>query len=241
MPLFLLTRPKAQNARFAAELVARLGAGVRWVDSPLLQIVYLDPALPDLVTQGNAAIIFTSENAVAAFQRSGADPHRVAWCVGKRTARAASEAGFDARSANGDAEALLALLMRERPTGGLVHFRGTEARGRVALRLNSAGIETQELVVYDQAPVPPTAPALAALLGNEPVIAPLFSPRTARLFREAVALLPAHAPLLVAAMSQAVADDLTGLRVQRVEIAVSPDADAMLDATAKLCAAVQQP
>ncbi len=87
----LLTRPAAQNARFAAQVTARFGPGVRFVDSPLLAPRFLDPTLP---AGPFDAVVFTSETGVAGYRRLTAEQALPAWCVGPRTAEAARAAGF---------------------------------------------------------------------------------------------------------------------------------------------------
>ncbi len=223
----LLTRPSAQSQAFAAALGARFGAKLRPVLTPLMAPVFLMPALP----RGPfAAVIFTSATGVEAAK--GLDLPRHAFCVGAQTAARAQAAGFQAHSADGDAEALVAAIMADAPNGRLVHLRGEETRGDIAETLTSAGIETVSAAIYRQDPHPLTDAALAVLAADGVVIVPLFSPRTAALFKAA---LPndRRATLWVAGMSDAVADALQGLS-EKLEIARRPDADAMLDAVGRL-------
>lgn len=195
---------------------------MRVVISPLLAPAFLRPVLP----VGAQAVIFTSETGVAAAVAGGWALPRAAYCVGDRTARAAQAAGFASRSAGGDAGDLVALLVQDRPPGRLLHLRGAEARGDVAATLTAAGIPAAEAVVYDQQPQPLTDEAHALLMGDDPVIVPLFSPRSARLF---VAGGGWRAPLWIAALSPAVADEIGG-RAARLAVARHPDADHLLDA-----------
>ncbi|TKA93937.1 uroporphyrinogen-III synthase, partial [Cereibacter changlensis] len=107
---FLLTRPARQGARFAAALRQRFGEGIRLVTSPLLAPLFLRPELP----AGAATLIFTSETGVEAFRRISAEQPQAAhsaWCVGERTAEVARAAGLSTRSADGDAEALVAQIL----------------------------------------------------------------------------------------------------------------------------------
>ena len=148
-PTFLLTRPAAQSDRFAEQLQARFGPGIRIVSSPLLVPRFLSVALPD---GGWRGVIFTSETGVAAFRRLSAGRGMPAWCVGDRTTHAATLAGFDARSADGDAYDLLALLVASGVTGPLLHAHGRDVANLLSDSLNSAGIETIEAVIYAQEP-----------------------------------------------------------------------------------------
>lgn len=232
-PRLLLTRPAAQSARFARQAQAALGPLTVTI-APLLRLRPLPP--PTLPAA--RAVIFTSENAVHAYrQLAGAAEGRTAWCVGGRTAAAARAAGFAAQSADGDAGALAALLIARQAEGPVLHLRGVHSRGSLAAELNSAGIETLEAVIYDQQPCPLTAEAEALLAGQSPLLAPLFSPRTAELFATAAAATPATAPLHVIAMSRAVAGALGAFAPATLDIAARPDAEAVIAALAQRIAA----
>ncbi len=237
LPPFLLTRPVAQGDRFADAVRARFGPQARVVLSPLLVPQFLTPDLPDQV----AGVIFTSETGVAALCLLRPADGLPAWCVGDRTAQAARQAGYHARSAAGDAAALVAAILTAAPGGPLLHARGADSRGAVAERLTSAGIPTGEALVYAQRPAPLTAGARHLLAGAGPVLLPLFSPRTAQLLVAALADIPAPAPLWIAALSPAVADAAAPLGPARQVIARRPDAPALLDAAEGLIAAPAQP
>ena len=221
-PVVILTRPVAAAARFRAALGAM--DGVRIIESPVLRIVPLSPEMPDGPFSG---MIVTSENGAAALARLGV-PKRPVWAVGGHTARAAADAGYAARAADGDAESLFALLCRDRPAGPLLHLRGTHARGNLASRLSEQGIQTSEIVVYDQLELPLTAPARAALRGATPVVLPVFSPRSAALLAAELRLGP---NVHVVAISAAAAAPFAGRGAATVSVAAVPDAAAMVAVT----------
>lgn len=212
---FLLTRPAEQGARLAADLCRRF-PGAEVVQSPLIAPRFL-PAPPP--AGDFAAAVFTSETGVRAARALGwALPH-LAWCVGDRTAAAARAAGFAARSAAGDAGALVAAMRADPPSGPVLHLHGAETRGDVAARLAAAGIAATAIAVYAQQPLPLSAAAHAWLDGPAPVVAPVYSPRTAALFAAAAAA--AAAPLWLAAFSPAVARALPP--AARLAVAPRPD------------------
>lgn len=227
----LLTRPAAQGDRFAAELAARFGAELASVATPLLTPVFLTPDLPD---EPFAALILTSETGVEGARRlrkrGVALPDR-AICVGDRTAQAAQAAGFQARSAAGDAEALIPLILASGESGPFLHLRGRDARGDIAPRLTAKGCATVAAVVYAQQALPLTDAARGVLSGQGPVVVPLFSPRTAQILTEQG---PFAAPLWVVAMSAAVARAAEGLGAERLHVAGTPDALGMLDGVGTL-------
>jgi uroporphyrinogen-III synthase len=227
----LLTRPLAQGDRFAAALKEAFGESVRVVVSPLLAPEFFTPSLTGAKY---GAVILTSETGAEAARRilaTGQTLPRRAWCVGDRTAEAARAAGFDALSAQGDAEALIAAIKAADEGGPFLHLRGREARGAIAQTLNSAGIETQEAICYAQEAQPLT-PAARDLLGQTgAVIVPLFSPRTAQLFADALGeSTPPSAPLLLVCLSPAVAEAAQSLPAERCILASHPDAASMLEA-----------
>jgi uroporphyrinogen-III synthase len=216
-PAILLTRPLAQSRRFAALL------GRECLIAPLLAPVFLAADLP-----GHAAVILTSETGAQAAARLVAPG--LAFCVGDRTAEVARALGFQARSAAGDAEALIQSILAAPDPGPLLHLRGREARGEIAARLTALGRPTQEAIVYAQEPQPLTPAAIAALQGQGPVILPLFSPRSATLFAAEARRIGAKAPLRVVAMSPAVREAAARLGASCL-VAARPDAKSMAEAT----------
>lgn len=216
MPLLLLTRPEPASGRFADQAA---GLGLRVVISPVLRIV---PIAHDAARLHAAeALVFTSENAVPI---AGPGRGRAALCVGPRTAEVAQAAGYQAVAGPGDAERLMPMLRDLGP--GWLHPHGVH----VAKVLPVAG-----MAVYDQLPAAPSAAALAALTGAEPVLLPLFSPRSARLMSEVVAGLPPKdlAPLWLAPISAAAAQAWQA-PFARQHVAATPDAAGILRALDEL-------
>lgn len=229
--LMLLTRPAAQSLRFTDQIAARFGDRIKAIISPLMKATFLYPTLPEIAC---TAVIFTSETGVAAAKRlqdAGHElPHK-AICVGSHTATAATLSGFSARSAGADAANLLALILAAAPLDGpLLYLHGRDTSADIADALNSAGLETFSAMVYEQIAQSLTDPALAALASGQPIIVPLFSPRSATLLVAALKT-PCPSPLLVVAMSQAVAIAAAPLRPFTIQIAATPDSESMLNAT----------
>ncbi|MBL4916797.1 uroporphyrinogen-III synthase [Szabonella alba] len=226
-PAFLLTRPEPQGSAFADLLRARLGPDLRLVSSPLLALQILRPELP---TGDFAAVIFTSQAGVAAAQGLHGLPRR-AYCVGNRTAAAAADAGFAAVSADGAADDLIALLLRQGAGGRHLHLRGRDSRGQIAARLNAAGVETAEAVIYAQTEQALTPEAVALIRGVDPVIAPLFSPRSAGIFARQWYGAGGRAPLFLPVLSDAIADSLPSDLNARIFVATHPQAEALAKAS----------
>lgn len=229
----LLTRPSVQGERFAADLAKRFGNAVQPVASPLMTPFLLAPEWPDI---DYGCLILTSETGVEAavhLREAGRVLPLRAVCVGDRTASVAQAAGFNARSAHGDAEALLRLVLGQDDPGPFLHLRGKEARGDIAPRLMAAGRMAHSAVVYEQRATPLSREARTVLSTAAPVIVPLFSPRSADLL---VAEGPFRASLRIAALSQAVAEHAEALSPDEMIVAERPDGASMLDAVGTLIA-----
>lgn len=202
-----------------------LGAGPQIILSPLLKIELL-PIEQDV--SNYQALIFTSENGVRAYVKSQGHAGLPAFCVGERTAKAATDAGLKASSANGSADELVALVQDADLNGPLLHIRGEHTRGNIAQRIDA---QVDEAVAYRQAPVNLTDEAQSGLQGDRVVILPMFSPRTAQLFFKFST--KRSAQLHVVAMSEAVKEIVLGSNPPEnttILVADTPDAMAMLHA-----------
>lgn len=233
----LVTRPLAEGQAFAQALTARFGARVRPVLSPLLAPRDLTPLLPE---GDYAAVVFTSAQAVQAARPLAARLPKLAWCVGRKTAEAARAAGFQSRSAGGDAEALVMAIAAAPPSGSILYLRGVDTASNILIKLRNIGLHAEEAIVYIQESQALLPQARALLQDPVDVIVPLFSPRTAQLFRAA---LPdeTRARLHIAAMSGNVAEGLGDLPHAALTIASHPDAPAMLDAVETLLVRLPPP
>lgn len=222
----LLTRPAEQGRNFSLCLTQRFGDRICLIDTPLLAPRFFDIVLPE---GPFAALVLTSQTGVDAFARLGgamsALPKDV-YCVGHQTARHALAVGLRPVIVEPDSAALIARIKLQRPLGKLLHLRGQDARGEVAKNLNIAGIDTVETATYAQLAQTLTPAAEAALVGQMPVVVPLFSPRTALIFATEMARIKGISPLWIAAISGAVALEVATLGAQ-VSQATSPDAPAM--------------
>lgn len=227
-----MTRPAQGSQSFADLVQERFGNVFDVIISPLQNIVPVAFALPAESLKG---VILTSQNGVAqAIQPLKGLP---AFCVGPQTTAAAIAAGFDAKNCGGGAEAVIATIIREHPDGPLLHLRGEHGRGKISDRLTEAGITTHQRISYRQIENTISDQAIEALLSGRIVVAPLFSPRSATLFIEA---LPEGATPWLAVISSNTADRLDAVLQRRMMLAKTPDAEGMLDAVAEVLTAVSQ-
>ena len=224
----LMTRPRAASERFVAQLPPKVLERVKVIYSPLLDI---RPIEGKIGMSGHGGLIFTSANGVQAAARLTGDRSLPAYCVGEVTTATAARAGWQAEMAGETAEALFANLLRRRPPGPLLHLRGEHSRGNLAERLTQSGLTVRDQAIYRQLLLPFSDEAREAMQGVLPVIAPVFSPRTARQFAD---LWSGSVPLMLAAISDAAAEPLESLNFQRLEVAKQPNAERMGKAVRKL-------
>ncbi len=228
-PLYLLmTRPRAASERFVAQLPAHIRSEVEVIHSPLLEI---EPLRVAVAADAVAGLIFSSANGVNAATMLDVDRDLPAYCVGPATTEAAKAAGWNAQVLGATADELVANLLKCAPQGPLLHLRGEHSLGNVAERLTNSGLTTLEQPIYQQHLLPLSDAATQVAECNSPIIAPIFSPRTARQFADIWA---GTAPLLLAANSEATAWPLNSLTFERLKIAREPSSDQMQEVVKKL-------
>lgn len=221
-PTLLLTRPEAQSRRFANVFRARFGSDWPVLIAPLMEIA---PLMRNAGEDADA-VILTSANAVPSLAPARG---RMAWCVGQATADAALQAGFRVEVAEGDGASLARLMRAKSAQGRLFHAHGRHLSVDLqALMAERPGLSIDAAVVYDQVALPPSRAVLDLLAGDAPVLAPVFSPRSAALLAD----VPRLAPLWLAAISMAAARAFGP--VGRLAVAPSPDAEGVLVALAEL-------
>ena len=218
----VLTRPRGGNERVVSGISPALLAQLNIVLSPLIKI----KGRPAPMAAGPVTAIFTSQNGVT-HGPSGAD--QAAYCVGENTARAARDAGWRAVSMGRDLSELTRGLSKLRPQR-FVHFRGVHTAGSLALELAAAEHHVDDVIVYDQELCDLTPEAKHLITTGVPVIAPLFSPRTARHFAQQT---KGSEALMMVALSDAVAaaaQDVNG----QMYIAPTPDLVAVIEVVENL-------
>jgi uroporphyrinogen-III synthase len=221
-----------QANAFAQALADRFGQRVLPVVAPLMATEFLSPPPP----QGAfAAVIFTSAHGVTGAARLQIPLPKRAYCVGRATADAAARAGFDAKSADGDAAALAKVILSDPPAGPLLYLRGVDTAGDLDKLLISYNLRVLSLQVYLQKAIQFEGEPLDLLGRLGPLIVPLFSPRSARLFRLALPV-ETRASLRLAVMSDAVAAEASAVPHETLTVAARPDVPAMLDAVEGLLA-----
>ncbi len=223
-PILIVTRPKSAAQTFADQVLERLSDPVSVIYSPALEIIPLDPVLPFDPNH----IIFTSSNGLRHAARLGISKSTPIWCVGNRTTDLAKSHGYNARFAGESAEALVETMVLQRPNGSILHLSGKHTRGNVVQKLRTAGLVAEQLELYDQRLLPPSEKANKAFAGTQPVVLPLFSPRSTGLLAQTSVTAPLH----LVFMSAAVAEAATTTRAVTKTVVSAPDEAQMITATA---------
>jgi uroporphyrinogen-III synthase len=163
-------------------------------------------------------LIFTSKNAIEHVTCQG----QRAICVGDATAEKARAAGFtDVVSVDGTSAEITAWVKANLPTSqALCHVSGWHVRGSIAEDLQAAGYAADRVKVYRSIPRPiwPEVPMSFAAL---------YSPLAAATFAE-VAVNREPSSLSAVCISQATADELSGLTLKAVHIAARPREDELI-------------
>ncbi len=226
----LVTRAQDDARRTAAELEARGHAAIL---APLLDIRFRDG--PEIDLGGVQAILATSANGIRALAPRTTRRDVPVFAVGPQTADAARAAGFTGvKSADGDAVALAAsaISWATPQAGALYHPAGAQTKGALAERLTAAGFIVRSETLYDAVPraqLPPEV--IAALKAGEIGAVLLYSPRSARIFAEAIraaTLEAACSHLDALCISEAAAKTLAGLEFRAVRMASQPNQEALL-------------
>ncbi|MFK7939551.1 MAG: uroporphyrinogen-III synthase [Roseovarius sp.] len=218
----LITRPERSALQLADTLRTRWGCGVEMVVSPVLEI---EPTGETVDLDNVQTLIFTSQHGVSAFCDASDRRDLPCYVVGPATADTARAAGLKTVQADGDAKALIHVLISAGATPPFLHIRGTHVTGDLAQTLEAEGLPTVEAVLYSQVEQRLNERANDCLTRGTPVILPLFSPRSAKILFSQVH--PA-AQLYVAAISPNVAANVPEAVVNSLLVAEKPNSDAML-------------
>lgn len=232
MTAILLTRPEPDASRLAKRLRSDL-PDVDVEISPMQRIEFTGD-LP--ATTPETRLIFTSRNGLRAWHAKGGPP-LPCYCVGNDTWAMARDLGHAARAAAGRADDLVQLVQAESPDTPMIHVHGAHQAGDVAGALRRAGLQISDAVLYDQRPAALTPKARRLLDGPEPVIVPLYSPRSAKLFRAAQI---GKAPLFIGAISPSLENEIQSIPAIMRLIADQPDSSGMLTCINGLLAAARQ-
>lgn len=201
---------------------------------PIVEPVFVIEALPAEVPEFDA-LAFSSANGARQFATLSPRRDTPVFCVGVRTAEAAREAGFvNVASADGDADALAALITRQLPKQSrLLHAGNEESRGDLTGQMRAKGYAASFLPIFRAvarvAPGPVLSEHLAGKSSFDIVL--IHSPRGASILAGFAA--GSGATLNIVAISGAAATPLA-TQARRTEITAAPNEQALLSALARL-------
>jgi len=231
MGLVVVTRPEPDASDYAGELKA---AGFDVFVEPMLEIEALDFERPDL-SQYNG-VLLTSANA-ARIPADGFDG--MVYCVGKHTAQAAKQAGFqNIVSVNGTGVDLFEhlLSLSDVKSQRFLHVCGEHVAFPLVQRLSDAGIETDCLRVYRSKYAEQLSDDFVAALRDGQVNAiTFFSKRTAEAFIKNVGVIFSEsesesifAGIKVLSISEPVVECVRVLPWGASKVSKTPDRDGMM-------------
>jgi uroporphyrinogen-III synthase len=193
--------------------------------------------LPMAWPEDAAVLALTSPNGAARAGALATDKTLPVFAVGDTTAEAARQAGFrNVVSASGDGAALAALIADSGPPGPVLHIRGADQAFDLVEALTAEGLEAISRVAYAAETVDHLPkPALDALQPGAVVLihSAKGASRFVALVRQA-GLQDELEGLRAVAISRDAAIPLRGHGFSRIDIAASPDEEALI---AALCAA----
>jgi uroporphyrinogen-III synthase len=178
-----VTRPEEDAGPLTARLVA---LGYEVIAAPMMEIRPRDGVnIPDLPWQ---AIAVTSANGIRALP----DPERFTrfrmLTVGPQSLAAARTLGFKADAHGGDVNGLAAFIRAglDPSAGPILYLSGAETAGDLEVQLKAAGFDCRRVVLYDAVPAAELGLAETALRDSTLDAVLLYSPRTARIWRDRI-------------------------------------------------------
>lgn len=225
----LVTRPEPD----AQATLARLDAlGIAATAAPVMVRQTLDASLPP--PDGFTAMVLTSANAIRSLADRGVLEqyrHLPVFAVGDRTAREATEAGFErVSSAAGALQDLINAMTIARMRGPIFYPTGKHQSADLAKALAPLGVMVATAKIYDMVAIDALPEKILAELGGEIGAVLAYSRRSAEIFATLAASLPREkrSQLALLCLSETVAEPLLEARFSRISLADRPDEDAMM-------------
>lgn len=222
-PLLLLTRPESESRAFLSAFEERQGFKGPSLIAPILKV---EPVEQSGEQDIGDVVIVTSPNALlSAPKLEGVACH----VVGTRSAAAVEALGGRVATAAGTATELIDKLSKFSHPTAATWLRGTEAAKNIGAELGRHGWSITPIISYRQVAQELNQSTLDQLVAARRVVAPVFSPLSARFLSQAW---PSRAVSPdVIAISQNAADAWHGPR-SSLKISSSPDGSAMMSVLA---------
>ena len=241
-PVVWITRPQPGADRTAAALAQ---AGYEPFVLPLTEIADEDPGIDPAEIADTDFVAVTSANAIrhAPIPLARALKATPLYAVGAATKMAALDRGFlKAFSADGAVDDLVRLISgREQPGAKGLYLAGRDRTGDLEGKLATLGLECRPIEVYKAEIVSYTTEYLRDAINRRAPDAVLFHSAQSALayVRDVLADFPQLAEIASCfAISQRVADRLSGIHPERIRVADAPNEQALLAALQKTLPAV---
>tara|TARA_R110000787_G_scaffold7925_13_gene26676 strand:+ start:75567 stop:77600 length:2034 start_codon:yes stop_codon:yes gene_type:complete len=238
MMTILITRPEPDGSRLA-RILKKMGYESRLAS--MMAIENLPNKTVDV--DGVQALLVTSANGARALGQALKPRNILVFAVGEATAEALHNEGFsNVKAAGGDVTTLAERVKSEcdPKAGKLVHIAGSHVAGDLSGLLAEAGFQCDRTVLYEAKAATSLDPKVIKEIKDGNIEAVLFySPRTGAIFADlakSVELVPHLASVTAFCLSRAVADKISDLEWQSVEVATEPSQENLL----ALLAAVSQ-
>lgn len=227
----LITRPEDDATAIAYAVNQK---GLLAFCEPFLDVVFHEKKIENIQEYG--ALVFTSANAVRAYNLYNEEKDIPVFCVGDNTQEEAQAAGFkNSKSARGGVEELTAMLSEEKSDKPFLYLRGKEITQPLVDTIPSIDIEEQ-IVYYTQTPEK-ISPNCADLLQEEAFsYIMFFSKRTAETFvsllgkeEEGEAIQEALKRTKALCLSGSMLECLSVLPWKDIIVAKRPERQAILD------------
>lgn len=210
----------AQSMEFAKKL-----APLPIVISPVTRVEHIE--ISGLTT--GKILVVTSSNALTSISAQKISLTGLnMYCVGSKTAKLAVDLGARVTKTADTAKQLLDEILADNPDEGLLYIRGQEISIDLKKRLNSAGIDTDEMVAYRVHEQDLTPQANELIRGSGTVVMPVFSVNSA--IRLSKKLGTATCKIVLVTMSKKVSDAWVGPKPDEVVVAEDPTSAAMVRA-----------
>lgn len=219
----LISRPKG-DADTLKQAILSIDRSVQVVLAPAIEIV---PVTYDAHNEAFDALLLTSKHAASAAAIIAPDLPTL--CVGDATALAASALGLNAVSAMGTAQDLIALVQKS-AVSKVLYLRGAHVHMDLENTLNSAGIETKSLIVYQQHACAFLPQVHRDISKMKSLLVPVYSARSAQIVSKNLDGFKGQVTLV--AISKAAAMGWFGAAPHHISYAEAPNSEAMLAAIA---------
>jgi len=220
----LITRPLVQSRRFSKHLIENFGTRVEICISPIIKI---KPLIVDVDVSQFDGIIFTSENAVKAFNKLDIITKKDVFCVGRQTAKFARGIGLHVTQIAKDTTYLIAFLKKNKSQARLLYLCGDNISVDLTKALFTSSISVSSKVVYEQVPIKLTRDAIKILSQEVPLLIPIFSERSGHLLSKQFTK-KMISPRIAVCLSHQIANNIAQYEYDKVLTSQNPDMDSLI-------------